>query len=418
MPSVEPVSAITDPSAASSLVAVERALEWYSALGPQRQISFLPREATEALRQALSQRQRWDSMAFEALIFFGHVMHKLAGEGLGAPRCTVGDAVTAHAASFLPDEPWSWDWEPVVDDDVLARLAIRETSTGIVENRRQNREGWWHHAERNHAFIRKAAASLEQRRRAVILGAGHAFDLPLGELARTFESLVLVDIDGDALAATIAHAFPEPEVRARVEGRVVDVTGINRRLLDRIDALVAAPGSAEEVAARIATLCRSVQLPDGPRFLAPGERADLIVSSCVLSQIAWPQCRYARARYEQRFGPLPPEAARLWSLPWHEFELRVQQEHVNALAASGTLAVLTSDVANRATVRDATGTVREANRPLFLLSVEALSERVPQFMEIERHASWSWNHTRLTPKNPRGSSYDVEGLVLRTVPAA
>ena len=38
----------------------------------------------------------------------------------------------------------------------------------------------------------------------MILGAGHAFDLPLVELAKSFDKLVLVDIDADALNATVA----------------------------------------------------------------------------------------------------------------------------------------------------------------------------------------------------------------------
>ena len=64
-----------------------------------------------------------------------------------------------------------------------------------------------------------------------MLGAGHAFDLPLVELARPFEKLVLVDIDAQALSSTVAGVFKDPGLRARKEPRVIDLTGVNGALV-------------------------------------------------------------------------------------------------------------------------------------------------------------------------------------------
>ena len=69
----------------------------------------------------------------------------------------------------------------------------------------------------------------------MILGAGHAFDLPLVELAKSFEKLVLVDIDAEALDATVAGVLKDPGLRARTELRLLDLTGINGQLVQRID---------------------------------------------------------------------------------------------------------------------------------------------------------------------------------------
>ena len=113
----------------------------------------------------------------------------------------------------------------------------------------------------------------------MILGAGHAFDLPLVELAKAFDRLVLVDIDADALNATVAGVLKDPGLRARTELRLLDLTGVNGQLVRRIDESVAAAANAAEARDRLEALCWTYRLAP-PRLLPPEERADLLVSSC------------------------------------------------------------------------------------------------------------------------------------------
>ncbi|EPE99843.1 hypothetical protein [Rhizobium grahamii] len=53
---------------------------------------------------------------------------------------------------------------------------------------------WAEHEERSKDAVRSAMAGLRQRRTAVILGSGLLRDVPIEELARTFDTVVLVDL--------------------------------------------------------------------------------------------------------------------------------------------------------------------------------------------------------------------------------
>ena len=56
------------------------------------------------------------------------------------------------------------------------------------------RGAWRPHLERTRALILEAAAHCEQSRSALVISSGLLLDIPLEELSRQFESVVLVDI--------------------------------------------------------------------------------------------------------------------------------------------------------------------------------------------------------------------------------
>jgi hypothetical protein len=299
----------------------------------------------------------------------------------------------------------------VVDADVLSKLEVRETSEGIVRTQRANREGWWAHAARNRGFIVEAIAACRGRRLAVVLGAGQVFDLPIRELGQAFSRLIFVDIDRTALEATVA-SLPDDGTRARVETVVMDVTGINQTLVRRVDALLAGAPSACEAEKALAEMAQSYRLQARPPLVPGGERADLLVSSCLVSQVAWSQQRYARAAYARRFGAPPSTTA--WTKAWRGFERGVQQDHIDALPALAEVAVLTSDVAMHATALDATGTPRRAGAPELPLQAATLRERVTPPATVEAHATWAWELRQPDARRHLpGLSCDVEALRLR-----
>jgi hypothetical protein len=404
-------NSVTSPTESHpSRAAVKAALDEYRRLseqGEQGESASVHRALAERLCAAFSAPERPSPTDFNALVQFGLMMGGLEPDE-GAPPCNLGDVLTALALNG-PEAGWTWD--PVVDGHVVTKLQVRETSIGIAKNQRANREGWWAHSTRNRAFIREAVERCSRRGVAVVLGAGQPFDLPLRELARAFDRLVLVDIDGVALEETAASVFADPALRRRVELRTADVTGINRQLLARVEPLVADASHVDEACERVGASVRSYHLPDGPQLLAPGERADLLVSGCMVSQIAWSQRGYARNVVRRRFGGTRDEAVPAWGLGWQELALRLQQDHINALPAWGDVAVLTSDVVVRTTTVDAAGRLRKAEPGRHPLSAPTLRERVPCFLRAEAHAAWEWN--LLAPSREPGTTCDVEGLVLR-----
>lgn len=201
-------------------------------------------------------------------------------------------------------EPWRFD--PTVDPQAFELLGFAETSAGISRTQRENRDGWYEHARRHKAFILDAAARVERPRLAVVLGAGKAYDLPLEELARRFERVVLVDIDAEAMAASSAAAVREAQLRARLELRPMDVTGVSARLARGIQQALE---SAQPEAA-FQALCKSYRLKAAPRFTE--ERADLLVSGMVLSQLGLQPKLTAKRWFEQRFGKMTAGFEAAW----------------------------------------------------------------------------------------------------------
>src|SRR4051812_4450083 len=337
-------------------------------------------------------------------------MHRFGQLGSSAPSVNLGDVLTALSLVPQADElPWTFDTR--IDAEAFAKLQFRETSQGIGRAQRESREGWWSHAQKNRAFIEDAVRQTPGRGLAIVLGAGHAFDLPLVELAKSFEKLILVDIDAESLSATVAGVLKDPGLRARTELRLLDLTGVNGQLVRRIDEAVASAANAAEARDRLEALCWTYRLAPPPRLLPAQERADFLVSSCVLSQVSWPQRVYARRVYERRFSSLPGPLERRWARHFTYLELRLQQDHLTSLAGVAEQIALTCDVVSNPTALDAAGTERKTGQAIPTLGVRSLLERVPKLFGVHGHASWEWPFAKAT-RTRNGSRKDVEGVRL------
>jgi hypothetical protein len=316
---------------------------------------------------------RWDPALFPALL------------SVGRARGNLGELLTK--TNFLV-EGEAWQFEAQVDPHAFELLGFAEASAGIARTQRENREGWWAHARRNKAFILDAAARIERPRLAVVLGAGKTYDLPIQELAQRFERVLLLDIDADALAATIRERAFGP----RVEARPVDVTGVTARIARGIEAALSCASPEDSLEA----VCRSYRLASPPQLLPAGEHADLLVSGMVLSQLGLQPKLAAKRLFERRFGAIRRESEARWSFAWDELELRLQQDHINALTREADLAVLTSDIVHHGSAESWS-----------VIGADRLEERIPAFQEIVARASWSWPRIRNAVRT------DVHALLLR-----
>lgn len=299
-------------------------------------------------------------------------------------------------------EPWTF--EPQVDPQAFAALGFAESSEGIARRQREYREGWWAHAERSKAFIMNAAMRARNHRLAVVLGAGKAYDLPLAELAKGFERMILVDIDAQALVSASAGAVPEPALRRRLELHTMDLTGVTSRLVREIGGAVDSDAFEK--------LCASYQLAGPPRLVPGEERADLLVSALVLTQLALPFKLLAKQLYEQRFGAIARDAEPRWVKAWDEFDLRMQQDHIGALTGQADLAVLISEVTHQVTAHVPGGSDRNTGESWSLIGGGTLDQRIPASMEIVASNSWSWPRIRADGRKP-GARMDVGAVALR-----
>jgi hypothetical protein len=288
-------------------------------------------------------------------------------------------------------EPWPFD--PAVDPGAFELLGFAETSAGISRTQRENRDGWYEHARRHKTFILDAAALVEQPRLAVVLGAGKAYDLPLEELAKRFPRVVLVDIDGEAMASTSRAIVSDASLRSRLELRTMDLTGVAAHLARGISqALDAAAPEAQFEA-----LCRSYRLASAPRWTE--ERADLLVSGMVLSQLGLQPKLAAKRLFERRFGRIPAASESRWNACWGELELKLQQDHVHALCENAELAVLSSDVVHYS-----------AGERWSVIGADRLEARIPSHLQVLSRCWWKWQRVQGQVRT------DVNALLLRRRP--
>ncbi len=145
------------------------------------------------------------------------------------------------------------------------------TSTIQVRARYQRcRAAWQPHLDRTRAAILAAARLATGRRKALLFGAGLLHDIPLRELAASFEEVVLADIVHSLPSRLAALRFPN------VRLLTLDVTGIMKEL----------PRLRDSPAAPLPAYSPQVYLDDG--------RLDFSVSVNLLSQLGWVPSRFLR----------------------------------------------------------------------------------------------------------------------------
>jgi hypothetical protein len=250
--------------------------------------------------------------------------------------------------------------------------------------------------------------------------AEHLRDVLAGTSPRrddTFELLVdfaCTDIDAEALGATVDGVLRNPALRARVSLRPLDLTGVNGQIVRRIDEAVASSSDAAEARDRLEELCFSYRLAP-PRLLPPEEHADLLVSSCVLSQLSWPQRIYARSVYERRFGAVPGPLERRWARHFTYLELQLEQDHLTSLAGgdrAGGAHVRRGQPHHRPRRRSCRAPERTPH-PHPRRPVAAASH--PQAVSDPGASGWEWAFSQAT-RGGNGSRKDVEGAHLTPAP--
>ncbi len=398
-----------DPCADASRSALTEAIAWCEACLGRETRGPLDASQLHTLRAVLEGSIPWRDELFDLFIAFGRWMHR-ARETLGgdAPRCNVGDVLTGLGGT-LSGPLWPHDYS--VDPVAFEKFGFRTTSVRTASVEARHRAGWSEHGQQSRAFISGAIELAVRRELAIVLGVGHGFDLPLVDLARSFERVLLVDIDSVSLGASAATLQKEPDLRARIETRVVDLTGINGAMVRGIDELAAQSSDAQTLQAQLEGLARSYR----PRVRGASfwsERADLVVSACVATQLSWPQRSYALRVLERVSGPMSEASDQRWSHAWFEFELRVQQQHILDLAAMGELVLLISDLVSHATRLDAAGNEQLSGRRVFSMGVNSLGERLPRSLQVERSSRWLWPRYRPSGTGP-GSVMEVHALALR-----
>jgi hypothetical protein len=156
-------------------------------------------------------------------------------------------------------------------------LGYRTELIAIGARQRRCRAAWTDHIARSRRAVLDAMHLTKRRRTAVVLGSGRLLDVPLAELAREFERVVLVDALHPLVSRVRVRRYPN------VELRTADVTG-TIAALNRLE-----PGDTLPATQRLA-------LFDDPDV-------DLVVSLNLLSQLGVLPAEWVERRFGEKSAP-------------------------------------------------------------------------------------------------------------------
>jgi hypothetical protein len=394
----------------ASLALLQRVLAWAAEQGMSVR-DQLTEEQVVALERAFRGVQPWSFEQYQPLRAFADALSRLDLPDLPA-RLSFGDIVQALDELRAPRIP-AWPTHTAVSDSTFSEFGYAPASAGITRVRDANKTTWRDHATHNKQFLLRGAERASGPR-AVVIGAGKLYDIPLRQLAERFEQLLLVDIDAASLAESVKQVGLEPKLNARLSLVQTDVTGINDVFLEKARAALALTGEAEVYAALL-RLLQDYRVDEPPRLLPESAAAgslDFACSSMVLSQLAAPLTTYVEERFTARFPGSGCAQGLEFQVALGQFTHRVQHAHVRSLLAAAPCIALCSDIADHYSGLDAQGNVGHARELLALIGATSLDALVPRLeARVVLTADWHWHHVVPTRSKPHGRTMRVAGVV-------
>ncbi|HEY6408690.1 MAG TPA: hypothetical protein VIY29_14595, partial [Ktedonobacteraceae bacterium] len=254
----------------------------------------------------------------------------------------------------------------------------------------------------------------------IVLGAGACTEIPLLELTRSSDEVVLADLDLASMLQAVRE-LPTPALRKRLRLLQCDISGGVSKDLNRLlekqpwDALI--PRGAQAVFDAATDCIERCAIPHAPELesVGPGEFG-LVISSLVLSQLfSYPLLDILDT--VQRIAPQflgEQERHRLYQEAAQAFRLRMIQAHLHLLrqlADKGGIIVLISDT--RGFVFDVYGTDHDAaHRRAIPLVPRTLPDLIRENFTIMLENHWEWL-TDLPEKGRLGRGYELVGYMLK-----
>jgi hypothetical protein len=396
--------------ASSSLSPFREVLTWAAEQGMSVR-GQLSEEQLLALHRVISGNQPWSFEHYTPLRAFAHALARLDLPDLPA-RLSFGDVLQAldeFRSATLP----AWPTHETVTERTFTELGYASTSANITRVRDAHGAAWREHGAKNRELLQRGAEHARGSR-AVVIGAGKLYDIPLRKLAERFEHLLLVDIDAAAMAESVEQIGLEPSLRARVSLAQADVTGINDVFVEKARAALELADEGEVYAALLRVL-HEYRLDQPPRLFpahVSSDPFDFACSSMVLSQLATPLSRYVEQKFRARFPESQRAQAHEFQVALGQFTHRVQHEHVRSLLATAPCVAFTSDFTDQYTALDPRGVLMHAPVRLPLIGALSLVQLVPTLQaRTALTAEWEWRHVVPTRTKPQGRTVQVAGIV-------
>jgi len=253
----------------------------------------------------------------------------------------------------------------------------------------------------------------------LVLGAGACTEVPLGDLARASDEVVLADFDPAAIKQG-RDELASPALRKRVRLLQCDVSGgisanLNH-LIERQAWTTLMRQGAQAVFDAAARCLEQCPVPDPPQVqgLGTGE-SGVVISSLILSQLfSYPLLDVLD--YVQRMAPDyldEQELHQRYQEAAQAFRVRVISAHLHflrELVDVGGVVVLLSDI--RGFVFEVYGTDHDAeHRRTMPLVPRILPDLIRENFVVMEEVHWEWL-TDLPEKGKLGRGYEVVGYLL------
>lgn len=274
--------------------------------------------------------------------------------------------------------------------EIIAEL-IEYAPLQVLELGSRNAELWKGHTENNKKLVLDTAELTGKKERCVVIGAGPCYDIPLLELAETFDEVELFDLNPDALAHAIAE-LPE-ELASKVKCRAVELTGVLPNVLFRAkQELIKAGTRSQRAINKVVNILKAQRMGFGE--LAPIQ-ADLIVSTMILSQLPTALLlidQWFRGRFHQSI--MNDEK---WIEAVTSFQESIQNAHVDALfSKKDAVVVLATDfgITSKPEEADFSSLQKDHGLTVRPATMQKITEPLASF-DIER--TWIWHRNDSPP---------------------
>ncbi|GCF07591.1 hypothetical protein [Dictyobacter arantiisoli] len=261
---------------------------------------------------------------------------------------------------------------------------------------------------------------LETSRSSLVLGAGACTEVPLSDITRSSDEVVLADLD----LKSMQHAREElsaASLRKRIRFVQCDMTGgvssNLTRLLRREDWKALALQGSQAFFDKAAQCLEQCEIPDPPSIytLRNGDFG-VVVSSLVLSQLfSYPLLDVLdRAQESAPDILLDQERHRRYQDASQAFRVRVIRAHMHFLRQLldlGGVAVLLTDI--RGFAFGVYGTDHDSrHRRVIPLVPRSFPELVRETFDVVEEAQWEWL-TDLPDDERPGRGYEIAGYILK-----
>jgi hypothetical protein len=248
----------------------------------------------------------------------------------------------------------------------------------------QNNERNWDLYQGHRYRLTRLLEAVQRGEGLCVLGAGNGDDLDLPRLVRAFGEVHLVDLDGEALARALARVS-EPQRRKITVHADVDLGGLLESIegwADDFPREAQWPALADAAGARIAARV--------------GRRFDVVLSDCIVSQLAIPFYRALVAR--------PPE--------WAALMRAIGRAHVGAMGSllsiggtgvllgdfphapgsGGSGEISSWDTLDPEVLRRLTGGIQLLRKPAVLMELAGAPDLPVRLDLVRLTEPWGWMH--------------------------